>query len=61
MSAWTKSKYKELGACYKDYRKEYQVWINMKGRCMNPKNEMFRFYGKRGIKGYALTIPERII
>ena len=50
MSAWAKSKYKELGACYKDYRKEYQVWTNMKERCMNPKNRMFRFYGKRGIK-----------
>lgn len=48
--AWAKSKYKELGGCYKDYRKEYQVWINMKERCMNPKNEMFSAYGKRGIK-----------
>jgi len=50
MAAWAKSKYKELGGCYKDYRKEYQVWINMKERCMNPKNEMFSAYGKRGIK-----------
>lgn len=48
--AWAKSKYKELGGCYKDYRKEYYVWTNMKERCMNPKNEMFSMYGKRGIK-----------
>ena len=25
--AWAKSKYKELGACYKDYRKEYVLTI----------------------------------
>lgn len=48
--AWAKSKYKELGACYKDYRKEYQVWTGMKRRCMDSKNEMFFAYGKRGIK-----------
>lgn len=48
--AWAKSKYKELGVCYKDYRKEYQVWTGMKRRCMDSKNEMFFAYGKRGIK-----------
>jgi len=28
---------------------EYMVWKNMKGRCNNPKNSVYKHYGKRGI------------
>ena len=28
---------------------EYMVWIAMKGRCINPKNENWKSYGGRGI------------
>lgn len=34
------------GMCH---RKEYKIWENMKTRCTNPKNEMYRYYGGRGI------------
>lgn len=29
---------------------EYIVWLSMKRRCSNPKNESFKYYGGRGIK-----------
>ena len=29
---------------------EYQVWIQMKGRCLNGSNKRFKYYGGRGIK-----------
>lgn len=47
--AWGKSKYKELGPRYSDYRGEYGVWINMKRRCYNKKSDMYPAYGGRGI------------
>lgn len=28
----------------------YKVWVNMKGRCLNPKNAKYPQYGGRGIK-----------
>ena len=33
---------------------EYRAWLNMKGRCYNPKNASYRRYGGRG-----LTVIER--
>lgn len=29
---------------------EYMIWKNMKGRCTNPRNGMYKHYGGRGIK-----------
>jgi len=31
------------------YRPEYQVWLQMKQRCLNPKNKRYPLYGARGI------------
>lgn len=28
----------------------YNSWINMKTRCLNPKNNRYQYYGQRGIK-----------
>lgn len=28
---------------------EYRVWIDMKRRCLNPKNQLYKYYGARGI------------
>lgn len=28
---------------------EYQVWLQMKGRCHNPRNKRYHYYGGRGI------------
>ena len=33
----------------KRYLPEYQVWLQMKGRCHNPKNKRYPLYGARGI------------
>lgn len=32
------------------YTKEYQSWCSAKGRCLNPRNSAYRYYGGRGIK-----------
>jgi hypothetical protein len=29
--------------------REYIAWTNMKSRCYNPKNSMYKYYGGRGI------------
>ena len=29
--------------------KTYKVWIGMRGRCNNPKNHAYKYYGGRGI------------
>jgi hypothetical protein len=29
---------------------EYEIWIQIKGRCLNPKNKGYKNYGGRGIK-----------
>lgn len=47
---WRKSKYKELGSRYTDYRGEYKVWQHMIDRCTNEKSAMYYCYGARGIK-----------
>jgi len=31
------------------YEPEYQLWLNMKGRCYNEKNKSYKYYGGRGI------------
>lgn len=36
------------------YSKIYQVWKNMKGRCLNPYSPLWKYYGSRGI-----TVCER--
>lgn len=28
----------------------YQIWLNMKNRCVNPKNQAYHHYGGRRIK-----------
>src|SRR4030065_1862858 len=33
----------------KRYLPEYQVWLQMKGRCHNPRNKRYPLYGGRGI------------
>jgi hypothetical protein len=32
------------------YPKEYIAWRNMKGRCDNPKDKSYKYYGAKGIK-----------
>jgi len=32
------------------YIKEYRTWADIKGRCNNPKNKAYKWYGGRGIK-----------
>lgn len=34
----------------KRYLPEYQIWLQMKGRCENPKNHRYKWYGGSGIK-----------
>ena len=33
-----------------DHRKEYRAWISMRGRCNNPKDKAYGYYGAIGIK-----------
>lgn len=47
--AWKKSKYKELGPNWQDYRREYQVWRMMLWRCFDKKCKKYPHYGGRGI------------
>jgi len=28
----------------------YEIWLNMKTRCYNPNNKVYKYYGGRGIK-----------
>jgi hypothetical protein len=32
------------------HRREYNIWVSMRQRCNNPKNDQFSLYGGRGIK-----------
>jgi len=32
------------------FRAEYNTWIHIKMRCLNPKNQDYKYYGGRGIK-----------
>lgn len=32
------------------YSPEYSIWMNMRSRCNNPKNNRYKGYGARGIK-----------
>lgn len=34
---------------YNTHKRLYKVWINMKQRCYNPKNDNYYLYGARGI------------
>jgi hypothetical protein len=34
----------------KSKTKTYNSWMNLKQRCLNPKNPKFKYYGGRGIK-----------
>lgn len=47
---WKKSKYKELGPRWQDYRGEYKSWQHMIDRCTKPNVRMYPWYGGRGIK-----------
>lgn len=31
------------------YEPEYQLWLNMKGRCHNPRNKSYKYYGAKGV------------
>jgi hypothetical protein len=33
----------------KKYLVEYKAWVSMLGRCSNPKNDSWKYYGARGI------------
>ena len=35
---------------FNTHKRLYKVWLNMKQRCYNPKNDNYYLYGKRGIK-----------
>ena len=28
---------------------EYEIWLQIKGRCLNPRNKRYKYYGGRGI------------
>lgn len=32
------------------YAPEYSIWVNMRSRCNNPKNNRYHLYGARGIR-----------
>lgn len=44
------NKYSSLGETFKSYRPEYLTWCNLRYRCTNPNNDMYEYYGGRGIK-----------
>lgn len=48
--AWSKSKYKELGAHWKDYYREYKVWRLMLYRCFDTRCKKYKYYGAKGIR-----------
>lgn len=33
----------------KRFTRLYKVWVNLKQRCLNPKNTSYKYYGERGI------------
>lgn len=35
------------------YLPEYQVWLQLKQRCLNPKNKRYVYYGARGVTIHA--------
>ncbi len=38
------------GQCFKSKKTpEYKAWAEMRSRCFNPKNRIFKYYGGRGI------------
>ncbi|API52907.1 hypothetical protein BMW22_15900 [Rhizobium leguminosarum] len=42
--------YETHGHASTDHRsKEYQCWLDIKGRCFNPKSQPYKYYGGRGI------------
>lgn len=42
----------------KSKTKEYQVWKDMRGRCLDPNNKDYKNYGGRGIKIYREWIND---
>ena len=38
----------------------YNAWCNMKGRCLNPKHQNYKHYGKRGITIFSEWIHDFI-
>ncbi len=32
------------------HRPTWSIWLGMRGRCHNPKNKSYRFYGARGVR-----------
>lgn len=34
----------------------YRIWLNMKNRCLNPKGNIYRYYGKRNVLVYGRDI-----
>lgn len=43
------TKDKQIDAQYNTHKRLYKVWVNMKQRCYNPKNDNYYLYGGRGI------------
>lgn len=41
--------YRHGGTCRNGDRRFYQVWSGMMGRCTNPRNRAWKYYGGRGI------------
>jgi hypothetical protein len=37
---------------------EYQAWVGMKSRCLNPKREDFEHWGGRGVQVHPEWIPD---
>lgn len=48
MKKWQKNNSKCVGEV-KAFPSEFRSWDHMKQRCLNPKNDSYRYYGERGI------------
>ena len=49
LAAMKKANTKHGASPHRGYTKLYNTWLRMKGRCCNPKNDRYQYYGARGI------------